>query len=119
MLCYSMSCPPTKRLRGQNQNVVTAVAFNDTFGDDDEFTQADLDEIDIIASQAITSAGPESKPVTKPSQPAHESHWTMSAGLSKPLSRAEPSQTRESTFGVERGNAGKPSWEPLGEFSGE
>ncbi|XP_037535600.1 ATR-interacting protein [Nematolebias whitei] len=101
-----MSCPPTKRLRGQNQDVVTAVAFNDTFGDDDEFTQADLDEIDIIASQAITSAGPETKPVTKPSQPAHESHRAVSAGPSKPLSRAEPSQTRESTFGVKRGNAG-------------
>uniref|UniRef100_A0A672J704 Uncharacterized protein n=1 Tax=Salarias fasciatus TaxID=181472 RepID=A0A672J704_SALFA len=48
-----MNCPPTKRLRGLNQDVVTA--FDDPFGDDEDFTQDDLDEIDIIASQAITS----------------------------------------------------------------
>lgn len=113
-----MSCPPTKRLRGLNQDVATAVAFDDTFGDDDEFTQADLDEIDVIASQATTSAGSESKPVTRPTQPAHESPWTTSAAPSKPLSRAETSQTKESTFGLKRGNAAKPSREPLGEFSG-
>uniref|UniRef100_A0A3Q0S299 Uncharacterized protein n=1 Tax=Amphilophus citrinellus TaxID=61819 RepID=A0A3Q0S299_AMPCI len=54
--CISlMNCPPTKRLRGLNQDVVTAVAFDDPFGDDEEFTQDVLDEIDIIASQAITS----------------------------------------------------------------
>lgn len=110
-----MNYPPTKRFRGLNQDVVTAVAFDDTFGDDDEFTQADLEEIDIIASQAITSAGPESKP----SQPGHGSSWTMSAGPSKPLSRTAFSQSRENTFGFSKGNAGKPSREPLGELRGE
>ncbi|XP_017286990.1 ATR-interacting protein [Kryptolebias marmoratus] len=100
-----MNCPPTKRLRGMNQDL--AVAFDDPFGDDDEFTQADLEEIDTIASQAITSAGPESKTATKPNQPADGSPWTMSAGPSKPLSR-------ENTFGFNRGNARKPSKKPPG-----
>uniref|UniRef100_A0A3B5M624 Uncharacterized protein n=1 Tax=Xiphophorus couchianus TaxID=32473 RepID=A0A3B5M624_9TELE len=56
-----MNCPPTKRLKGLNQDVVTAVASDDPFGDDEEFTQDDLDEIDIIASQAFTSAPLSSK----------------------------------------------------------
>uniref|UniRef100_A0A1A8MLV9 ATR interacting protein n=2 Tax=Nothobranchius pienaari TaxID=704102 RepID=A0A1A8MLV9_9TELE len=59
-----MDFPPAKRLRGLDQNVVTAVPNDDTFGDDDEFTQEDLDEIDIIASQATSSAGLASKSVT-------------------------------------------------------
>uniref|UniRef100_A0A3B4F2R7 Uncharacterized protein n=1 Tax=Pundamilia nyererei TaxID=303518 RepID=A0A3B4F2R7_9CICH len=49
-----MNCPPTKRLRGLNKDVVTAVAFDDPFGDDEEFTQEVLDEIDDIASQTLS-----------------------------------------------------------------
>ncbi|XP_051932933.1 ATR-interacting protein isoform X2 [Hippocampus zosterae] len=49
-----MAFPPCKRLRGLNQDVPKADPVEvDPFGDDDDFTQDDLDEIDIIASQAI------------------------------------------------------------------
>ncbi|CAL8336768.1 unnamed protein product [Merluccius merluccius] len=41
-----MQAPPPKRLRGE-EGVV------DSFGDDEDFTQDELDEIDIISSQAI------------------------------------------------------------------
>ncbi|XP_008294055.1 ATR-interacting protein [Stegastes partitus] len=111
-----MNCPPTKRLRGLNQGVVTAAAFDDPFGDDEGFTQDDLDEIDIIASQAITSAaagaGTASKPGTKQAEAARGSTRAFSAGRSKPLSGT--SQSRENSVGFNRGNAGTPSREPLG-----
>ncbi|KAL1007819.1 hypothetical protein UPYG_G00092080 [Umbra pygmaea] len=45
-----MEYPPSKRLKG----MASATPSNDTFGDDDDFTQDDLEEIDIIASQAVT-----------------------------------------------------------------
>ncbi|XP_053724853.1 ATR-interacting protein isoform X1 [Synchiropus splendidus] len=51
-----MNYPPTKRLRGLNHEVPKLDAFDDSFGDDGDFTQDDLDEIDIIASQAFTSS---------------------------------------------------------------
>ncbi|KAK2915410.1 ATR-interacting protein isoform X1 [Channa argus] len=89
-----MNCPPTKRLRGLNHEVTTAVAFDDPFGDDEDFTQDDFDEIDIIASQAITS----------------------SAGQSKPLSRATTNQSRENALvfnSSNRGNSGTHGREPL------
>uniref|UniRef100_A0A3B3QXG6 ATR interacting protein n=1 Tax=Paramormyrops kingsleyae TaxID=1676925 RepID=A0A3B3QXG6_9TELE len=46
-----MEYPPNKRLKGERYD---AHPDADPFGDDEDFTQADLDEIDIIASQAIT-----------------------------------------------------------------
>uniref|UniRef100_A0A8B9JEK1 ATR interacting protein n=1 Tax=Astyanax mexicanus TaxID=7994 RepID=A0A8B9JEK1_ASTMX len=49
-----MEYPPSKRLRGP-QN--TAPVEQDPFGDDEDFTQDNLEEIDIIASQAITGDG--------------------------------------------------------------
>ncbi|XP_040888893.1 ATR-interacting protein isoform X2 [Toxotes jaculatrix] len=116
-----MSCPPTKRLRGLNHEVATAAAFDDPFGDDEDFTQDDLAEIDIIASQAITStatgAGLGSKPETKQVESALGLAWSRSAGQSKPLSRATTKQSRENMFefsSSNRGNAGVPSREPLG-----
>ncbi|KAM4589009.1 ATR-interacting protein isoform 2-T2 [Odontesthes bonariensis] len=113
-----MNRPPMKRLRGLNQDVVTAVGYDDPFEDDEEFTQDDLDEIDIIATQAITSAaggaGIRSKPGTKPNEAAPGSSWSSSAGQSIPPSRATADQSREKTFGFNRENAGKPSREPLG-----
>ncbi|XP_032370704.1 ATR-interacting protein [Etheostoma spectabile] len=117
-----MNCPPTKRLRGMNQDVVTTVAFDDPFGDDMDFTQDDLDEIDIIASQAITSTaapGLGSKPGTKPIELARGSVRPPSAGQSHSLSRTTTNHSRENTFGFSssssnRGNAGIPSREPLG-----
>lgn len=115
-----MNYPPTKRLRGLNQDVVTAVGFDDPFGDDEDFTQDDLDEIDIIASQAISSAatpGLGSKPGTKPMELARGSTWQPSAGQSKSVSRATTNQSRENAFGFSsrnRVNAGIPSREPLG-----
>lgn len=45
-----MACPPSKRLRGFHSRIPVD---RDSFGDDDDFTQDDLEEIDIIASQAI------------------------------------------------------------------
>ncbi|KAM7005936.1 ATR-interacting protein [Tautogolabrus adspersus] len=102
-----MNCPPTKRLRGLNQDVVTAMPFDDPFGDDDDFTQDDLDEIDIIASQAVTStaaSGHESKPATKPT--ASGSAWSSSAGPSKSANKTTNNQSRENTFGFGSSNRG-------------
>ncbi|XP_061582956.1 ATR-interacting protein [Cololabis saira] len=100
-----MNCPPTKRLRGLNQEVVTA--FEDPFGDDEEFTQDDLNEIDILASQAITSGeggtGMGFNPGTRPSGPTRPTT----------LTKAASNKSRENSFG-HRSNAGKPSREPLG-----
>lgn len=110
LLLRSMNYPPTKRLRGLNQDIATAGTFDDPFGDDEDFTQADLDEIDIIASQAITTA-PASGLGSKTAVPS-------SVGQSKPQSRATTNQSRENTFGFtsKRGNAGISSREPLSEF---
>ncbi|XP_010873368.2 ATR-interacting protein [Esox lucius] len=49
-----MECPPSKRLKGMS----STDPCKDPFGDDDDFTQDDLEEIDIIASQAITGNQP-------------------------------------------------------------
>ncbi|KAM6947398.1 ATR-interacting protein [Lycodopsis pacificus] len=107
-----MNWPPTKRLRGSNQDVVTAVAFNDSFGDD-EFTQDDLDEIDIIASQAFAAVA-----APAPGLEVQRSNWPQSAGQNKSVSRATTNQSSENTFGFSssnnRGNAGIPSREPVG-----
>lgn len=47
-----MAYPPSKRQRGiHNEDPAGTDAFGD---DEDDFTQDDLEEIDIIASQAIT-----------------------------------------------------------------
>ncbi|XP_029287507.1 LOW QUALITY PROTEIN: ATR-interacting protein [Cottoperca gobio] len=113
-----MNCPPTKRLRGQD--VVSTMAFDDPFGDDEDFTQDDLNEIDTIASQAITSAvtpGLGSKPGTKAMELARGSARPPSTGQSKPVCRDTTNQSRENTFGFSgsnRGNFGIPGREPLG-----
>ncbi|XP_007547107.1 ATR-interacting protein-like [Poecilia formosa] len=101
-----MNCPPTKRLRGLNQDVVTAVASDDPFGDDEEFTQDDFDEIDIIASQAFTSA----VAASKPNEPASGSTWTSSAGQNK----SAKDDSKENKSGIYQINAGKHSREDLG-----
>ncbi|XP_077459570.1 ATR-interacting protein [Stigmatopora argus] len=50
-----MTCPPSKRLRGLNHDAPKSDAHQaDPFGDD--FTQDDLEEIDIMASQAIMAS---------------------------------------------------------------
>ncbi|KAM9860180.1 ATR-interacting protein [Aulostomus maculatus] len=114
-----MNCPPTKRLRGMNRDIAMVQAFDDPFGDDEDFTQDDLDEIDILASQAITStavSGFVSKTGTKPVELGHGSGFPPSAGQSKPLSRATSNQSRENMCGFDskKGNARIPSREPLG-----
>ncbi|XP_005811881.1 ATR-interacting protein isoform X1 [Xiphophorus maculatus] len=101
-----MNCPPTKRLRGLNQDVVTAVASDDPFGGDEEFTQDDLDEIDIIASQAFTSA----VVASKPNEPALGSTWTSSPGQNK----FAKDHSKENKSGIYQINAGKHSRENLG-----
>lgn len=107
-----MNCPPTKRLRGLNQDVVTAVAFDDPFGDDEEFTQDDLNEIDIIASQAFTSAvaAPASKPLPKPSELALGSSWASSFGQNK----SAANQSKENKTGICRGKASNHDRENVG-----
>ncbi|KAK6320793.1 hypothetical protein J4Q44_G00077690 [Coregonus suidteri] len=59
-----MDYPPSKRLKRMSH----AAPCNDPFGDDDDFTQDDLEEIDIIASQAVNGElaepGPSSKGTT-------------------------------------------------------
>ncbi|XP_047438914.1 ATR-interacting protein [Mugil cephalus] len=117
-----MNCPPTKRLRGLNKDVVTAVAFDDPFGDDEDFTQDDLEEIDTIASQAITSTAAgswtDSKTGNKQTEQVRGSNWPLSTDrLSKPLSRATTNQRRENTFefnSSNRENAGTPGRENVG-----
>lgn len=111
-----MNCPPTKRLRGLSQDRATAETFDDPFGDDEDFTQDDLAEIDIIASQAITSATAfvhGSKKGTKPVD--HDSDGITSAGQSKTTSRNTTNQSVENMCGFKRGNAGMSIREPLGE----
>ncbi|XP_054906312.1 ATR-interacting protein isoform X2 [Poeciliopsis prolifica] len=105
-----MNCPPTKRLRGLNQDVVTAVASDDPFGDDEEFTQDDLDEIDIIASQAFTSAVAAPEPASKPNEPALGSTWTFSEDQNK----SAKDHSKENTSRIYQINAGKHSRENLG-----
>ncbi|KAK5912015.1 hypothetical protein CesoFtcFv8_001931 [Champsocephalus esox] len=108
-----MNCPPTKRLRGRDR--VTTMDFDDPFGDDEGFTQDDLNEIDILASQAITSApapGPGSTAGTKPMELAQGS-----AGQSRTVGRATTNQSREKTFGFcssNKGNSGIQSRDPIG-----
>lgn len=109
-----MNCPPTKRLRGLNHDIATAVAVDDPFGDDEDFTQDDLNEIDIIASQALTSATAGSGLESKLVEPAHGSAWLSSVGHSKSLSRGTTIQGRENMFGYSSSNKG--SREPLSEF---
>lgn len=113
----SMNCPPSKRLRGLNHKVATTASFDDPFGDDEDFTQDDLDELDIIASQAITSTAAGSGLGSKPENKAVESGRPHAAEQSKPLGRATVKQSRENTLGFgssNRGNAGMGR-EPLGE----
>lgn len=92
-----MAYPPSKRHRG-SQNEDPA----DAFEDDEDFTQDDLEEIDIIASQAITkdaqassskrsftsmSVYPEHKP------PTREGRKTFAIGNSLPSSSSPCNNT--------------------------
>ncbi|XP_029006180.1 ATR-interacting protein isoform X2 [Betta splendens] len=104
-----MNFPPTKRLRGLNHEVATGVPFDDPFADDEDFTQDDLDEIDIIASQAITSANAGTGPGSKSVQPGCGTAWVPPVAHSKLLSRSTTNQSREKTFEFKsstRGHAG-------------
>lgn len=47
-----ISCPPSKRLRSANAS--KGKAMDEVFGDNEDFTADDLEEIDILASQAFT-----------------------------------------------------------------
>lgn len=112
---HRMNYPPTKRLRGLNQDIATGTAFDDPFGDDDSFTQDDLDEIDIVASQAFTTAtssGLGSKPGAKPVESS-----AVSVAQSRSLSRTTNNYNRENKFGFSSSNSrGRPSRDPLGKF---
>lgn len=110
-----MNYPPTKRLRGLNQDTPTGATFDDPFGDDDAFSQDDLAEIDILASQAFTStslSGPASKPVPKPVETAGGS-----AGQGRLLSRTSSTFNRDSKFEFNGSSSrSKPTRDPPGKF---
>lgn len=110
-----MSSPPTKRLRRTNQDVAT---FDDPFGDEDDFTQDDLDAIDGIASQAFTSASASeflSKPKTKPAEVVRGSAGS-SSGQSKAACRS--TTNHRNALGLSSSNRGAaPNREPHGEFT--
>ncbi|KAI4881103.1 hypothetical protein NFI96_024796, partial [Prochilodus magdalenae] len=89
-----MEYPPSKRLKGL-QNA--APVEQDPFGDDEDFTQDDLEEIDIIASQAITGDGQltsakrtfgsmSSYPGDQNKAPVREGRKTFSLGSNNPSS---------------------------------
>lgn len=104
-----MAFPPCKRLRGLNQDLPKADPVEvDPFGDDDDFTQDDLDEIDIIASQAIGLA---TAPVFGPKE-AIKPVFEQAHG-----SGFQPS-TRENKGGLggKRGHLRAPDKEPTGEL---
>ncbi|XP_061748040.1 ATR-interacting protein isoform X2 [Nerophis ophidion] len=90
-----MTCPPSKRLRSHDPYVQKVDFF-----DDDDFTQDDLDEIDTIASQAISCGGPEAGERQNPGSGFRASTWP-----SAPLGREK--------MGGKRGDLGMPSREPL------
>lgn len=110
-----MNYPPTKRLRGVNQDIPTGTTFDDPFGGDDAFSQDDLAEIDILASQAFTSTSvsdPATKPVAKPVETAGGS-----AGRGRLSSRTSATLNRDSKFGFNSSNnRSKPSRDPLGKL---
>lgn len=114
---HRMNCPPTKRLRGLNQDTTTAATFDDPFGDD-AFSQDDLAEIDILASQAFSSTSlpaPASKPVVpKPAETAGGS-----AGRGRLLGRTSAILNRDGKFEFNSSNSrSKPARDPLGKFIG-
>ncbi|XP_030634118.1 ATR-interacting protein [Chanos chanos] len=87
-----MEYPPSKRLKGFKHE---APPEHDPFGDE-EFTQDDLDEIDIIASQAITGDVPApgmnnsvgTCPGEQPKPAVHEGRRTFSLGSSHHFSNS-------------------------------
>ncbi|KAM6979755.1 ATR-interacting protein [Aplochiton taeniatus] len=84
-----MNYPPSKRHKGlENQEA------DNTFGDDEDFTQDDLNEIDIIASQAFTGDGGDLGSL-RPFSSDHPGQGKQS----KPLSRGGTwtNQTRDNT----------------------
>ncbi|XP_024118667.1 ATR-interacting protein [Oryzias melastigma] len=96
-----MNCPPSKRLRGSELDGLTS--HDDPFGDEEEFTQDDLDELDIIASQAVTSTakGPESRPSTAVCASSSSSTRRQDAASEWSRRRGQPGNTLEN-FGSDR-----------------
>lgn len=102
-----MNCPPTKRQRRLNDDAMTS---DDPFGDDEDFTQDDLDEIDILASQAFPQgapAGRDSKLASDGPHLLHTSSW--SSGEGTPVTRPMASHSSENALGFSR--------RPLGKFT--
>ncbi|RVE72617.1 hypothetical protein OJAV_G00039230 [Oryzias javanicus] len=97
----SMNCPPSKRLRCSEQ--VGPTSHDDPFGDEEEFTQDDLDEIDIIASQAVTSAakGIGSRPSTAVCASSSSSTRPQDTASEWSRRRGHPGNTLEN-FGSDR-----------------
>ncbi|XP_049589129.1 ATR-interacting protein isoform X2 [Syngnathus scovelli] len=112
-----MAWPPSKRLRGPNHDVPRADPVEiDPFGDEEDFTQDDLDEIDIIASQAIGLAAGSafgSKEVIKPEwDKAHCSGF-------HPSTRPPLDRENAGGQGSKGGRLGSLNREPTGNKAGQ
>lgn len=108
-----MNCPPTKRQRRLNDDVPRAMASDDPFGDEEDFTQDDLDEIDVIASQAFPQgarAGLDSKLAPDGPQLPAASSWSLGEG--RCVSRPVASHSSENTLGFS-----SSCTRPLGKFT--
>lgn len=104
-----MNCPPSKRPRRLNDDL--AQRSEDPFGDDEDFTQDDLDEIDVIASQAFPQGAPSglhSKVVLPVEHHSLTALWLWSSGEDRAQSRPMVS----CTFGCS--SRGMPSRDSLG-----
>lgn len=107
-----MNCPPTKRQRRLNDDAPTAMTSDDPFADDEDFTQDDLDEIDVIASQAFPQGAPaglNSKLASYGPRLPHTSSWSLGEG--KSVNRPVASHSSENTLGY------SSSTRPLGTFT--
>lgn len=116
-----MAYPPRKRLKSLTHNTA---AFNDPFGDEDDFTQDDLEEIDVLASQAVTGdTGGQSSKVTLPYNDTWPGEPSRSfSGGRKTSDHARTNQTRDSAvagLSNSRETFGFQSKDPFGEFAVE
>lgn len=96
-----MNCPPTKRQRRLDDHAPAALTSHDPFGDDEDFTQDDLDEIDIIASQAFPQGAPagcDFKLAPAGPRLAHTSSWPSGEGPSGTRPRAGHSSENTPAF---------------------
>ncbi|KAF7693198.1 hypothetical protein HF521_008514 [Silurus meridionalis] len=102
----NMDFPPSKRHRGSHNE---DPAGTDVFGDEEDFTQDDLEEIDIIASQAFT----------KDAQ-ATSSKRSFASISVYPEQNKEPKKEGRKTFAIENSHPSSSPYnnmEPKGNYT--